>query len=71
MRPKKKTLLAVSPDCHHRIKMEAARQGVHVQDLASAAFDYVLPLLENGKLAIPQSALQAPLQAFKKEGGPA
>ena len=71
MRPKKKSLVAVTSDCHHRIKIEAARQGVQLQDLATAAFDYGLPLLEKGKLAIPKSVLQPSTAARKasRKGG--
>jgi hypothetical protein len=55
----KKTAITVSAHCHQRIKIGAAKQGIKIQDFVLAVFDYTLPLLESGKLAIaPQKVAQ-------------
>lgn len=61
-----KTVLTIESGCHRRIKTEAARHGVKIHELAGAVFDYTLPLLESGKLTLPNSSISLAITPARK-----
>ncbi len=48
----KRTVVAIDPAQHRRVKAEAARRGVKNQELVEMMIDHTLPLLESDKLSV-------------------